>query len=56
MQDRYAARAATQAELDAERRSGLWHLDDGEDDPDAAGGAKAGDEDTPDDSEHGPRR
>ena len=24
--DRYAARAATQEELEAERRSGLWHL------------------------------
>lgn len=26
MKDRYAARAATQEELDAERRAGLWHL------------------------------
>ena len=32
MRDRYAARAATQEELDAERRSGLWHLRDEEDD------------------------
>jgi GTP-binding protein len=32
MKDRYAARAATQAELDEERRSGLWHLSDGDDD------------------------
>jgi GTP-binding protein len=30
MRDRYAARAATQEELDAERRSGLWHLRDEE--------------------------
>jgi GTP-binding protein len=30
MKDRYAARAATQAELDEERRSGLWHLRDDE--------------------------
>ena len=28
MKDRYAARAATQEELDAERRAGLWHLRD----------------------------
>ena len=28
MKDRYAARAATQDELDAERRAGLWHLRD----------------------------
>jgi len=34
MKDRYAARAATQDELDAERRSGMWHLRD-EDDDDA---------------------
>jgi GTP-binding protein len=26
MKDRYAARASTQEELDAERRAGLWHL------------------------------
>ena len=33
--DRYAARAATQEELEAERRAGLWQLrDDGEDDTD----------------------
>ena len=31
MRDRYAARAATQEELDAERRSGLWHLRDEDD-------------------------
>ncbi|GAA2479016.1 GTPase ObgE [Terrabacter carboxydivorans] len=30
--DRYAARAATQEELDAERRSGLWHVAADEDD------------------------
>lgn len=30
MKDRYAARAATQEELEAERRAGLWHLHDGE--------------------------
>ncbi|WP_460629256.1 GTPase ObgE [Intrasporangium mesophilum] len=33
MRDRYSARAATQEELEAERRSGLWHLRD-EDDED----------------------
>jgi GTP-binding protein len=31
MRDRYAARAATQDELEAERRSGLWHLRDEDD-------------------------
>ncbi|HKX69371.1 MAG TPA: GTPase ObgE [Intrasporangium sp.] len=31
MRDRYAARAATQEELDAERRAGLWHLRDDDD-------------------------
>jgi GTP-binding protein len=30
--DRYAARAATQEELEAERRSGLWHVAADEDD------------------------
>jgi GTP-binding protein len=33
--DRYAARAATQEELEAERRSGLWHLAADSDDGDA---------------------
>ncbi|NUR81697.1 MAG: GTPase ObgE [Dermatophilaceae bacterium] len=33
--DRYAARAATQEELEAERRSGLWHLAADTDDGDA---------------------
>ncbi|WP_347351256.1 GTPase ObgE [Intrasporangium sp.] len=33
MRDRYAARSATQAELEAERRSGLWHLDESDDVP-----------------------
>ncbi|NUO34668.1 MAG: GTPase ObgE [Dermatophilaceae bacterium] len=33
--DRYAARAATQEELEAERRSGLWHLAADTDDDDA---------------------
>jgi GTP-binding protein len=32
MRDRYAARAATQEELESERRSGLWHLRDEDDD------------------------
>ena len=31
MRDRYAARATTQDELEAERRSGLWHLRDEDD-------------------------
>ena len=31
MRDRYAARAATQDELESERRSGLWHLRDEDD-------------------------
>jgi GTP-binding protein len=60
MHDRYAARAATQEELAAERRSGLWHLDDGEADPAVAGGAGQTDADTggdtPDDSEGHPGR
>jgi GTP-binding protein len=57
MHDRYAARAATQAELAEERRSGLWHLDDAERDAGDSGPGGGAGGDTSDDSvERGPER
>jgi GTP-binding protein len=57
MHDRYAARAATQAELAEERRSGLWHLDDAErDGGDSAQGGDAGGDTSDDSVERGPER